>query len=116
LLDMDGGPSHIDLFDLKPNAPAEIRGPYSPIDTSAPGISIGELLPCLAKQMHHVALVRSVRHEETVHDPAVYQMLSGFKHISSAGGLKVEPTDMPQLATAFGAADRTPAVMPKVIE
>lgn len=116
LLYMDGGPSHIDLFDLKPHAPAEVRGPYSPIDTTVPGISIGELLPRVAMQMHHVALIRSARHEEAVHDPAVYQMLTGFKHVSSAGGLKVEPNDLPQMATAFGAADRTPAVMPKVIQ
>ena len=55
LLHMDGGPSHIDLFDLKPNAPAEIRGPGSPIQTSVPGIVVGDYLPNLAKQMHHVA-------------------------------------------------------------
>lgn len=116
LLYMDGGPSHIDLFDLKPEAPAEIRGPWMPIDTSVPGIRIGELLPLIARQMHHVALVRSVRHEETVHDPAVYQMLTGYKHVSSAGGLKVEETDLPHAGAAFGRADRTPAVMPKVIQ
>jgi hypothetical protein len=115
LLYMDGGPSHIDLFDLKPEAPAEIRGPWVPIDTSVPGIRIGELLPLVASQMHHVALVSSVRHEETVHDPAVYQMLTGYKHVSSAGGLKVEETDLPHAGAAFGRADRTPAVMPKVI-
>jgi hypothetical protein len=113
---MDGGPSHIDLFDLKPQAPAEVRGPWQPIETSVPGTSIGELLPLTALQMHRVALVRSVRHEETVHDPAVYQMLTGYKHVSSAGGLKVEETDLPHAGAAFGRADATPAVMPKVIQ
>lgn len=113
---MDGGPSHIDLLDLKPNAPAEIRGPYSEISTSEPGIRIGELLPLTAQQMHRAVLIRSVRHDEVVHDPAVYQMLTGFKHVSSAGGLKVEVTDLPQMATAFVAADRSPASMPKYVE
>lgn len=116
LLYMDGGPSHIDLFDLKPQAPAEIRGPWQPIDSSVPGISVGELLPLVAREMHRVALVRSVRHEETVHDPAVYQMLTGYKHVSSAGGLKVEETDLPHAGAAFGRADASPAVMPKVIQ
>jgi hypothetical protein len=44
----DGGPSHIDLFDLKPEAPAEYRGPFKPIATSVPGLEINELLPKLA--------------------------------------------------------------------
>ncbi len=116
LLYMDGGPSHIDLLDLKPHAPAEIRGPYRPIDTTVPGIAISELLPRLAAQMHRATLIRSVRHEETVHDPAVYQMLTGYKHTSSAGGLKVEETDLPQIGSAFGYADARPAVMPKVLQ
>jgi hypothetical protein len=65
--------------------------------------------------MHRLAQVRSVRHTETVHDPAVYQMLSGRKHVSSAGGLTVQPTDFPQMGTAFGKVDRRPAVMPRVL-
>ena len=116
LLYMDGGPSHIDLLDLKPDAPAEIRGPFQPIATAVAGISVGDQMPLIARQMHHLALIRSVRHEETVHDPAVYQMLTGYKHFSSAGGLKVEETDLPQMGAAFGAADRSPAVMPKVVQ
>lgn len=117
LIYLDGGPSHIDLFDLKPQAPAEIRGPYRPIDTSVPGIQLGELLPLVARQMHHACLIRSVRHTEMVHDPAVYQMLTGYKHVASAGGLQVEDTDLPQMGTAFGCADsRNPTVIPKVIQ
>jgi hypothetical protein len=66
--------------------------------------------------MYRLAQVRSVRHTETVHDPAVYQMLTGRKHVSSAGGLTVQPTDFPQMGTAFGKVDRRSAVMPRVIE
>ena len=58
--------------------------------------------------MHRLAQVRSVRHEEGVHDPAVYQMLTGRKHPSSAGGLTVQPDDFPQMACAFGKLDRDP--------
>src|SRR4029453_13083628 len=46
---LPGGPSHLDTFDLKPDAPAEIRGEFQPIATSVPGVEICELLPCLAK-------------------------------------------------------------------
>lgn len=115
LLYMDGGPSHIDLFDRKPNAPAEIRGPFKSIATSVPGTEIAELMPRLAGQMHRVMQIRSVCHKQMVHDPAVYQMLTGYKHVSSAGGLEVEETDLPHMAAAFAAADHTPAVMPKAM-
>lgn len=116
LLYMDGGPSHIDLWDMKPDASPEIRGPWQPIATSVPGIQVSELMPLTARQMHHLVQVRSVCHQETVHDPAVYQMLTGYKHQSSAGDLKVDASDFPQLGTAFARVDRVPAVMPKVIE
>src|SRR6516162_4800156 len=115
LLYMDGGPSHIDLWDLKPDAPAEIRGPFGSIATSLPGVRVCEHLPHTARQMHRLTQIRSVRHTETVHDPAVYQMLTGRKHISSAGNLTVQPSDFPQLGAAFGAVDHLPAAMPKVI-
>lgn len=116
LLFMDGGPSHIDLFDMKPEAPEEIRGPFRSIRSSVPGIRVCEHLPRLARQMHHVTQVRSVCHEETIHDPAVYQTLTGYRHVNSRGDLKVEPTDHPQFGVAFGSVDPTPAVMPKVVE
>ena len=55
-----GGASHIDTWDLKPEAPAEYRGPFQPIATSAPGVRLSEHLPLLAKQAHHLALVNSI--------------------------------------------------------
>jgi hypothetical protein len=116
LLYLDGGPSHIDLWDMKPEAPVEVRGPFRPVATSLPGVRVCEHLPHTARQMHRLAQVRSVRHAETVHDPAVYQMLTGRKHLSSAGNLTVQPTDFPQMGTAFGRLDSVPAVMPRVIE
>ncbi len=116
LLYMDGGPSHIDMLDLKPQAPAEIRGPFQPISTSVPGITVCEHLPQVARQMHLIAQIRSMRHDRTVHDPAVYQSLTGFPHVSSAGGLKVEDTDLPHMGSAFHRSDRTPVVMPRLIE
>ncbi len=55
-----GGASHIDMWDLKPEAPLEYRGPFQPIQTSAPGVRLCEHLPLLAKQAHHIALINSV--------------------------------------------------------
>lgn len=55
-----GGASHVDMWDMKPDAPAEYRGPFQPIGTSAPGIRCCEHLPFLAKQAHHLAVIRSV--------------------------------------------------------
>lgn len=55
-----GGASHVDTWDMKPNAPAEYRGPFKPITTTAPGIQLSEHLPLLARQAHHLAVIRSV--------------------------------------------------------
>ena len=75
---MGGGPSHIDMYDLKPDAPAEIRGEFRPISTSVPGIQISEHLPHLAQAMKNVALVRSVTHGEASHLPASHWMMTGY--------------------------------------
>lgn len=64
LLYLDGGPSHLDLWDLKPRAPAEIRGPFQPISTSVAGTPLCEHLPLVARQMHRLVQIRSVRHQE----------------------------------------------------
>jgi hypothetical protein len=59
---LSGGASHIDTWDMKPDAPAEYRGPFKPVATSAPGIRFCEHLPLLAKQAHHLAVVNSLGH------------------------------------------------------
>src|SRR5687767_4518791 len=57
-----GGPSHLETWDPKPDAPAEVRGEFKPIETSAPGIRIGEHLPLTARVMHRAAVIRSLHH------------------------------------------------------
>jgi hypothetical protein len=74
-----GGPSHIDLWDMKPQAPAEIRGDFRPIDTIAPGVQICEHLPLLARQTDKLCLLRSMEHRMPVHGPACSEMYSGPK-------------------------------------
>ena len=60
LIWLDGGPSHIDTWDMKPSSPSEYRGEFKPISTSTPGIKVCEHLPHLARQTHHLALVQSL--------------------------------------------------------
>src|SRR4026207_373350 len=60
LLWMAGGPSHLDTFDLKPDAPVQVRGEFRPIDTSVPGIRISEHFPRFARLMQHAALLRGM--------------------------------------------------------
>jgi hypothetical protein len=71
-----GGPSHMDMVDLKPGAPAEIRGEFRPIATSVPGIQICEHLPRLARWMHRATLIRTFAHTFNSHDPLAF--LTGF--------------------------------------
>lgn len=72
-----GGPPQQDLFDLKPTAPEGIRGEFRPITTNVPGVQVCDQLPRLARHMDKLAIVRSVTHPSTVHEPSVYHMLTG---------------------------------------
>jgi hypothetical protein len=72
-----GGPSHIDMWDMKPNAPREIRGEFKPIVTNVPGIHISEHLPHSARVMDRLAVVRGLHHPMTNHNAAAFATLSG---------------------------------------
>jgi uncharacterized protein (DUF1501 family) len=75
---LHGGLSTIDTWDLKPDAPAEFRGDFKPIDTNVAGIRIGEHLPKLARHMDRFSLVRSFRHHNSDHGPADHYMFTGY--------------------------------------
>ena len=77
LVNLTGGMSHIDSLDMKPDAPAEIRGEFKPIQTAVPGIQVCEHLPQLAARMRHWALVRSLSHGENGHLPGTHRLLTG---------------------------------------
>jgi hypothetical protein len=83
LLWMDGGPSHKDTFDLKPDSKG--AGDFKPIKTSAPGVEISEHLPLLAQQMHHGVIVRGMSTAEGAHPRAKYNMHTGYRE--GQGGL-----------------------------
>jgi hypothetical protein len=72
-----GGPSHIDLWDMKPQAPEQVRGEFRPVPTRVPGIHVCEHLPQLARQMDKLCLLRSMTHRMNVHGPACSEVFSG---------------------------------------
>lgn len=74
-----GGPSHMETFDLKPEAPAEYRGEFNPIKTNVPGIEICEHLPRLAKLADKYALIRSCHHDSTGHVNSTHTMMTAFR-------------------------------------
>lgn len=74
----NGGPSHLDLLDLKPHAPAEYRGEFLPIRTNVPGIEITEMLPKLARLADKFAIVRSLHHERAEHSGGTNRFLTGY--------------------------------------
>jgi hypothetical protein len=96
-----GGPSHLDIWDLKPDAPSEIRGEFRPAATNVPGISITEHLPRLARSAHRYALVRSVHHRDNDHAIGTYLALTGYSHPRN-DILGIEPPASPQDLPSLG--------------
>jgi hypothetical protein len=70
VLHLTGGPSQLDTWDMKPDAPSEVRGPFRPIKTNVPGIEISEIFPRMARHADKYAIVRSVHHTATTHAEA----------------------------------------------
>jgi hypothetical protein len=79
LLWLDGGPSHLETFDLKPDAPADVRGPFQPISTNVAGIQISELLPRTAAITDQLAIIRSLTSPLGEHGLANHYLLTGYK-------------------------------------
>jgi hypothetical protein len=98
---LNGGPSHLDMWDPKPDAPAEVRGEFKPIQTSVPGVYFGEHLPKFAKQMHRCTLIRSAHHSvNNAHAAAVYCALTGHDRGEIGGGAR--PDDYPCVGSVMG--------------
>ena len=96
LIFLNGGMSHLDTFDPKPDQPPEIRGEFAPIRTSAPRVPMTEHLPQLARQAHHLTVVRSIGFDGRLgnHSPACYHMLTGKEPVGDDAVLAPpRPTD-----------------------
>ncbi len=95
-----GGPSHLDTWDPKPDAPAEIKGPFQAIETKTPGLWIGEHFPLLAQQTHRLAVVHSMTHDDPAHLSTAHRVLTGHMAPtpkSDAAG--PSPQDSPHLGS-----------------
>lgn len=79
LIFLQGGPSTIDMWDMKPEAPSEIRGPYKPIKTNVPGIEICEHCPTTAKVADKYAILRSHSHTDNGHQTGWHYVLTGYR-------------------------------------
>ena len=100
LLFLNGGPSHLDMWDMKPDAPDGIRGEFKPIASSLPGYSVSEHLPHLAQWMHRSLVVRSMHHSvNNSHAAAVYASLTGHDRGEIGGGAR--PDDHPSLGSVL---------------
>ncbi|MBC7818947.1 MAG: DUF1501 domain-containing protein [Planctomycetaceae bacterium] len=112
LFNLLGGPSQMDMFDMKPNAPVEVRGEFQPIDSSLPGLQICEHLPNTAKLMHKACLIRTVTHGYNAHNPL--NIMTGF-----SGGkfdqLRPEPTDPPDIGAVCQYLGMSPRDLPGAV-
>jgi len=79
LIWMAGGPSHIDTWDPKPDAPTDVKGEFAPIDTSVPSTKISEVFPKLAGTLSRATLIRSMTSPEADHDRAAHHLLTGYR-------------------------------------
>lgn len=91
---LEGGPSTIDMWDLKPDAPAEIRGPYQPISTNVPGTLVGEHCPLTAQICDKFTMLRSHSHKDNGHDTGYHYCMTGYKAAFADGQAGGTPNNL----------------------
>jgi hypothetical protein len=105
LIYLPGGPSHIDIWDPKPDAPSNVRGDFKPIRTKVPGIHLSEVMPKLAQQLDKATLIRSMSYTPAGlfnHTAAIYQIMTGYTpdRVSPSGQLEPPaPNDFPHMGS-----------------
>lgn len=105
---LSGGAAQHDTFDMKPDAPAEIRGEFRPIDSNVPGIQVCEHLPLLARQVDKYQIVRSVTHRDNNHPSAVYWMITGNEYPRASGlSENLSREDHPHVGSSLCAVEGT---------
>ncbi|HYH64699.1 MAG TPA: DUF1501 domain-containing protein [Urbifossiella sp.] len=97
---LQGGPPQHETFDPKPDAPADIRGPFRPIATSVPGVRFSELLPRTAAQAHRLAVVRSLSTRDDNHDVSGYWLLTGYPY-GPGSARQIKPSDWPYFGSVL---------------
>src|ERR1700730_18948484 len=95
LIFLTGAPSHLDTFELKPEAPLEVRGSFKPIATRAPGVQVCEHLPRLAARADKFAIIRSMTHGLPSHEHATHMMLTGIDRMPPGATHMASRADWP---------------------
>jgi len=114
LLDLFGGPSHIDTFDPKPEAPPEIRGEFQSIPTALPGVRVCEHLPRLASWLDRTCLIRTMSHPYNSHNP--YAVMTGYTGGQDQRDYFSRPSDHPSMGSVCQFSGLTrPGVPPYVV-
>lgn len=113
-----GGISHIDTWDPKPEAPAEVRGEFAPIATATPGIQFSEHMPLLAKRSDRLAVVRSMHHNSTFHGRGMYWNMTGHPSPNAEQFTNLAPslTDWPNLGAMIARLRPSPADLPPFVQ
>jgi hypothetical protein len=88
---LEGGPSHIDMWDMKPEAPKEIRGPFNPISTVVPGTQISQLMPMCAQIADKYTILRSHSHADNAHQTGRHWLMTGYPPSFADGQAKGVP-------------------------
>jgi uncharacterized protein (DUF1501 family) len=107
-----GGASHLDTFDPKPDAPAEIRGEFKTLRTRTPGLLVTEHLPKLAERSHRYAIVRTVNHRRSAHNSGAYNSLTGRTPLVDIVTANASATDFPHPGSIVDYLDRSPRKVP----
>jgi hypothetical protein len=115
LLFQFGGPSHIDTFDPKPQAPREIRGEFATIPTRVPGIKVTEHLPLLAKSADKFALVRSVQHNRSNHNSGAYYSLTGRQPLIDIVTANASAVDFPHPGSIVSYLEKKKQTVPAFV-
>ena len=111
-----GGPSQLDTWDPKPEAPAEIRGSFGTIATRTPGLRISEHFPKIAQQTHRIALIRSMTHGDPAHLSTAHRLVTG--HLAptpNSDSAPPSPGDWPHLGSFVARLRPTPGALPSAV-
>ncbi len=115
LLFQFGGPSQLETFDPKPDAPAEIRGEFASISTPVTGVRVSEHLPRVARLAKHYALIRSVHHRSSNHNPGAYYSLTGREPLINKVTLNATALDFPHPGSIVSYLDTRPRPVPPFV-
>ena len=117
LIFLMGGPPQHSTWDPKPDAPAEVRGEIAPIDTSVPGLHVGELMPLTARLMHHIAPLRAVSTDDNAHSSSGYFMMTGVPHIpmNFENANPGAPNNWPTMASVVQHLHHGPQLLPPAV-